>query len=73
MSERMEQLRNDLAAVIARHAAWLDGRTFQEAALHVAGAYFPADDLADLVDVEALAEALSAELDTHHADTPPNA
>ncbi len=62
MSKQMEQLHADLAAVIGRHAAWLDGRTFQQAALHAAAGYFAADDLVSLVDVEQLAKALEAEM-----------
>lgn len=39
------QLQSDLEAVIAKHADWMDGRTWQRLAQLVACGHFAADDL----------------------------
>lgn len=46
--QREDQLVSELSNCIARHAEWLDGRTFQRAAERVARGYFESDDLDDL-------------------------
>lgn len=58
-----KELTDDLARVIARHAGWLDGRTWQQACHEAAEGYFEADDLAPMVDLEALATEIQRELD----------
>lgn len=45
MSDRENQLVSELSNCIARHACWLDGRTFQKLAQRVAEGYFDSDDL----------------------------
>ena len=58
-----KELTDDLARVIARHAGWLDGRTWQRVCHEVAEGYFEADDLAPTVNMEALAAEIQRELD----------
>lgn len=61
MSEK--ELMDDLARVIARHSSWLDGRAWQQACHEAAEGYFEADDLAPMVNVEALTAELQRRLD----------
>lgn len=58
-----KELMDDLARVIARHSGWLDGRTWQQACQGAAEGYFEADDLAPLVNLEALTAELQRQLD----------
>lgn len=44
----------DLTAVIAKHASWLDGRTFLACSMRVAEGYFEAEDLPSLIDADAV-------------------
>ena len=44
--DRVERLVDDLSLLVGRHAAHLDGPTFQKACQRVAEAYWPASELA---------------------------
>lgn len=48
MTDRENQLIEDLASVIYKHVDWLSGRDFQRLTERAARAYFEADDLDDL-------------------------
>lgn len=56
MNARMVAFERELAALIGKHADWLDGRTFVETALRCADGYF--EDVPALVDVHMFADKL---------------
>lgn len=58
----MNNLEQDLAAVVAAHASTITGKEFQETALRIAEAYFSHDDLHDYCVASELLDSLALEL-----------
>jgi hypothetical protein len=64
----VQALESDLSDLVAKHASWLAGRTFQSVALMtVARGHFEASDLTTLTDSDAFAKSLRAEQSPHRA------
>lgn len=59
-NDNEQDIEDRLSLVIAKHADWLDGRTFQRLALRVARAYFEEDDLDDLATFDDFIKAFEA-------------
>lgn len=58
-----DELQHDLAAVLAKHADRLDGRTWQRTTQLLAEGYFEQSDLMALFDADELGRALAASID----------
>ena len=54
----IKDLERDLAAVIAKHCDWLDGRTWQKVSAQMGEALFEAGDLDPQINVPELVAAL---------------